>query len=194
MNEGEDALGVLVDLLNTQEIDYMIVGSFSSNRYGVARATKDADLVLRLETPELQRLLAALPPEFEVDPQSSFEMVTGTWRRILEIPSIPFTIELFELSTDPHDRCRFARRKRLAFLGRSAWLPVPEDVIIQKLRWAVAAKRGKDFDDVVAIMAVMGEKALDWDEIRRWCEVHGSTAVLDEARDEAAKVWGVEDE
>ena len=25
-------------------------------------------------------------------------MITGTWRQVIEIPSIPFTIELFELS------------------------------------------------------------------------------------------------
>lgn len=194
MKDGEDALGTLIDLLNDRGVDYMIVGSFSSNRYGVARATKDADLVLRLEARDLERLLAALPPELEVDPQASFEMVTGTWRRIIEVPSIPFTIELFELSADEHDRCRFARRKSLTLLGRTAWLPLPEDVIVQKLRWAQVAKRGKDFDDVVSIMAVMGESALDWDEIGRWCEIHGSTPLLERARDEASQVWGPEDE
>lgn len=50
MKTGEDAVGVLLDTLNGLSLDYMVVDSFSSNRYGVPRATKDADLVLRIMT------------------------------------------------------------------------------------------------------------------------------------------------
>lgn len=189
MNQGEEALVVLIDLLNERELDYMIVGSFSSNRYGVGRATQDADLVLRLETSEREQLLDALPEGFEIDPQSGFEMVTATWRRIVEVPSIPFTLELFELSDDAHDQCRFERRKNVTLLGRKAWLPTPEDVIVQKLRWHRTAKRGKDFDDVVAVMGVQGEAALDWEYIRGWCTRHHTLGLLEEARSRAAEVW-----
>jgi hypothetical protein len=45
MKTGTEAVVVLVDLLQEVGIDYMLVGSFSSNFYGVARATADADLV-----------------------------------------------------------------------------------------------------------------------------------------------------
>jgi len=38
MKTGEEAVGVLLDALNQLEIDYMVVGSFSSNRYGVQGA------------------------------------------------------------------------------------------------------------------------------------------------------------
>ena len=48
MKSGEEAVSVLVEILNRLAIDYMVVGSFSSNRYGVPRATKDADLVLKI--------------------------------------------------------------------------------------------------------------------------------------------------
>jgi hypothetical protein len=43
MKSGEEAVGILLDLLNRADVPYMIVGSFSSNRYGVPRATHDAD-------------------------------------------------------------------------------------------------------------------------------------------------------
>jgi hypothetical protein len=99
MKTGEDAVGLLLDALNGQLLDYMVVGSFSSNRYGVPRATKDADFVLRIMAAQREILFAALPDAFRIDPQVSFEMVTGTWRQIIQIPQIPFTIELFELSS-----------------------------------------------------------------------------------------------
>lgn len=189
MKTGEDAVSVLLDTLNGLSLDYMVVGSFSSNRYGVPRATKDADLVLRIVADQRERLFTELPKSFHIDPQVSFEMVTGTWRQIIEIPEIPFTIELFELSGDAHDQSRFGRRRKLTLLGREAWLPTAEDVVIQKLRWCKGARRGKDFDDAVAVMGVQGEKALDWPYIEHWCALHDTLDVLAEAKSEASVVW-----
>ncbi len=189
MKQGEEAVGVLLDALNELGLDYMVVGSFSSNRYGVPRATKDADFVLKIVAADRERLFAMLPAAFKVDPQVSFEMVTGTWRQIIQVPEIPFMIELFELSSDAHDQSRFSRRKKLTLLSRDSWLPTPEDVIVQKLRWSKGAKRTKDFDDVVAVMGVQGERALDWSYIESWCSTHGTLEILAEAKAEAAPAW-----
>jgi hypothetical protein len=116
-------------------------------------------------------------------------MVTGTWRQLIQVPKIPFTIELFELSRDAHDQSRFERRRKLTLLSRQAWLPSAEDVITQKLRWCKGAKRSKDFDDAVAVLGVQGENALDWPYIEKWCAEHGTLDVLAEAKAEAAVVW-----
>lgn len=193
MKKGEEALGILLDALNEHSLDYMVVGSFSSNRYGVPRATKDADLVLRIVAAQREKLFTELPKSFQIDHQVSFEMVTGTWRQIIEIPEIPFTIELFELSTDAHDQSRFERRKKLTLLGRDAWLPTAEDVIVQKLRWCKVARRGKDFDDVVAVMGVQGKKSLDWSYIEHWCAQHNTLEILGEAKAEASVVWDADE-
>ncbi len=193
MKQGEDAVGILLDALNGLGVDYMVVGSFSSNRYGVPRATKDADFVLRIQTGQREELFALLPDSFNIDPQVSFEMVTGTWRQIITVPEIPFTIELFELSSDAHDQERFSRRRELTLLGRQAWLPTPEDVVIQKLRWCIGGKRAKDFEDVVAVLGVQGEKRLDWPYVEKWCAIHQTLSVLGEAKEQSAAAWG-EDE
>ena len=189
MKTGEEAVGALLDILNRLSIEYMVVGSFSSNRYGVPRATKDADLVLKVVAQEREKLFRELPAGFEIDLQVTFEMITGTWRQVIEIPSIPFTIELFELSDDPYDQSRFSRRKTLSLLSRQASVPTAEDVIVQKLRWANLAKRGKDFDDVVAVMAVQGEAKLDWPYIVKWCTDHNTLDILEKAKADAAPAW-----
>ena len=90
---------------------------------------------------------------------------------------------------DPHDQLRFSRRRRLTFLSRDAWLPTPEDVIVQKLRWCLGGRRSKDFDDAVAVMAVQGKQALDRPYIEKWCAEHGTMAVLAHAKAEAALAW-----
>jgi len=83
VKSGEEAVGALLDVLNKQGIEYMVVGSFSSNRYGVPRATNDADLVLNVVAKAREKLFRELPVTFEIDSQVTFEMITGTWRQII---------------------------------------------------------------------------------------------------------------
>jgi hypothetical protein len=165
------------------EIDYFLAGSYSSNFYGIVRATKDADFVAVL-TGKCDRWIDGLPSEFKVDPQPSFETVTGTLRETIRVPSIAFEIEVFHLSDDPHDQARFARRRKVfdEIIGTEVSLPTAEDVIITKLRWALLAKRSKDTEDVRDVIAVQGDEAFDWDYIHHWCGLHGTRALLDEIR------------
>lgn len=140
--------------------------------------------MLAVDGKSLFEMAATLEPEFQIDDQASFEMVTGTLRYHLRVPSIAFEVELFLLSSDPHDQARFARRRmvRSNQIGAEIMVPTPEDVIIMKLRWAKIAKRDKDRDDVRNIIAVQGDEVLDWDYIHRWCETHDTRALLDEIR------------
>ena len=168
MKYGEEAVYALLDLLNEHDVSYMLVGSFSSNAYGEARATKDADFVVDLDSKLRLEILKELPDDFEIDWQVSFETITGHTRQILKIPSIPFEIELFDISSEPFDQSRFQRRLKTILEDRVVWLPTAEDVVVQKLRWATLGKREKDILDVVGVLKVRRER-LDFDYIREWC-------------------------
>jgi hypothetical protein len=181
---GEEAVYALLDLLNAAQAQYMMVGSFSSNAYGEARSTKDADFVVELDSKKRQAILEQLPEEFEIDWQVSFETITGHTRQIIRIPSIPFEIELFDLSREPFDQSRFARRKKTSLEGHAVWLPTAEDVVVQKLRWAKLGKRVKDMLDAVSILKVRGSK-LDWEYIEKWCTELELLEILAEARGQA---------
>ena len=131
----------------------MVVGSLSSNVYGIP-LTKDADVVVELGDRSVVEIARGLGPAFRLDPQMSFETVTGTLRNELEVVGEAFKIEVFQISNDPHDRERFRRRVRADVLGRQVPIPTAEDVIVTKLRWA----RPKDKDDVRAVIAVQGDR------------------------------------
>jgi hypothetical protein len=77
---------------------------------------------------------------------------------------------------DEFVRSEFFRRRRtfVPILGREVWLPAPEDVIVQKLRWG----RSKDLDDARDVLAVQGPETLDMDYIERWCTAHGTARRL----------------
>lgn len=44
----DEAVIAVVDALDSLSIPYMVVGSFSTNLYGLPRSTKDADFVVQL--------------------------------------------------------------------------------------------------------------------------------------------------
>ncbi|MCB1062983.1 MAG: hypothetical protein KDN20_08695 [Verrucomicrobiae bacterium] len=183
MKNGNEAAARVIEALDELGIEYLLAGSFSSNYYGIPRSTRDADFVVVLST-GITALAQKLGKEFELDPQASFESVTGTFRDVFQVPSIPFKIELFHLSKDPHDCMRFERRREVfdELIGRKVFIPAVEDVIVMKLRWANGAKRGKDSDDVRDVIAVQGDDAFDWDYIHQWTAQHGTRELLDEIR------------
>src|SRR5690349_16857839 len=109
---GDEATVAVIDALEASEIEYMLVGSLSSNAYGVARSTKDADFVVQLGKASFADLVNRLGPGFWLDPQATFETVTMTTRRVLRVTETQFIVELFHLSDDSHDQERFRRRRR----------------------------------------------------------------------------------
>jgi hypothetical protein len=178
---GVEATLAVVEALNALNVPYMLVGSFSTNHYGIPRSTQDADFVVELESVSVGQIARQLGPSFRLDSQMSFETVTMTRRYVAEVASIPFKVEFFLLGNDSHDRERFRRRRTTTILGREVFLPTVEDVIITKLRWAFLAARSKDRDDARDVIAVQ-EGQIDWDYVHTWCDRHGTRALLDEVR------------
>ncbi|MGB8854172.1 MAG: hypothetical protein WCC69_11470 [Pirellulales bacterium] len=178
----EQAVARLIEALEREGVPYMVVGAFSSNLYGVPRATNDADIVVQFDSFNLLKFCHELGTEFVLDRRMMIEGFTGSVRNVVTFRPTGFQIELFRLGEDPHHRERFQRRRRqhMPECSREAWVAAAEDVVIQKLRWA----RRKDLDDVVNLLAVSGGM-LDWDYLRRWTDSHGTGDLLEQLRREA---------
>lgn len=131
---GEHATANVVTALEGLRIEYMLVGSFSTNFYGITRSTRDADIVIQLNEATLTDLQQRLGSEFKIDMQMSFETATGTKRNVITLADSDFKIELFRLSRDAHDQERFRRRERVFVhqLGHEAFVPTVEDVVVFK--------------------------------------------------------------
>lgn len=177
----DQATAAVIEALNALQIPYMLVGSFSTNFYGIPRSTQDADIVVQLAPGAISALVKRLGQPFQLDPQMSFETVTATTRYILRLSDGPFCIELFLLSDDSHDVERFARRRSDRFGDHDVFLPTVEDVIITKLRWSHSGRRQKDVDDVANVIAVQGDR-IDWGYVNPWCDRHGTRELLDSVR------------
>jgi hypothetical protein len=178
---GDEAVLAVIDALEALEIPYMVVGSLSTNLYGIPRSTEDADLVLQIGPQTLSQLADHLGPQFRLNPQASFETVTKTLRHILMPIGIPFKIELFHLSEQEHDQERFRRRLRMKMSNREVSAPMAEDVVITKVRWAFMGRRSKDRDDARDVISVQSER-LNWNYVNAWCDRLGCRTLLDEIR------------
>lgn len=173
------AVATVLSVLTKLDIPHMVVGSFSSNAYSFPRATKDADIVVEFKLGDLDRVTDFLDENFYVDRQMSFETITHSVRNVLTWRPTGFDIELFRLNDDSHHQQRFARRVKLPLeaIRMETWLPTPEDVIIQKLRW----KRHRDLADARQVVASQME-ILDWPYLYSWTDQHETTELLDEIR------------
>jgi hypothetical protein len=167
----------VIDALNASSVNYMLVGSFSANVYGIPRSTKDADFVLQLDGDLAPAFYEGLGEDVKIDPQLKFETNTGTLKQEIRFSGTPFTVELFRLSNDSFDQERFRRRTSVNLLGRTTFIPTAEDVVVMKVRWL----REKDRVDIRNILAVQQGK-LNWPHIEKWCRVHGTLAKLEEIR------------
>jgi hypothetical protein len=174
--------------LERSEIPFMIVGSFSSNVYGVERTTQDADIVMQLESRSLEKLIRELGNDFTFDRQLGFETVTMTSRYVAAHRDPLFKIEFFLLSDDPHDTLRFTRRTIGSLHGRSLPLPTAEDVIITKLRWSKGGKRTKDIEDIRNVLAVQQPENLDLPYIRHWTDQHQTRELFEKLLAETPKI------
>jgi hypothetical protein len=126
----------------------------------------------------LPPLCSTLAPLVAFDSQVQFDTLTWGRRHVgTTRTDPPLLVELFTLFDDAFVQHQFNRRRRLVLpsLGRAAWLPLPEDLIVQKLRWG----RAKDLDDARDVLAVQGLERVDLGAIRSWCVVHGTTDRLD---------------
>ena len=159
----------------------MLVGSFSSNYFGIPRSTEDADFVIEVGPDTIARIAERLAPPLRIDRKMSFETVTMTIRNVVSIDGNAFKVELFHLDDGEFSQTRLQRRHRLAFHGRQAWFPSVEDVVVQKLRWLGLGNRDKDRGDLRDILHVCHGR-IDWPYVHGWAGKHGTRALLDDLR------------
>ena len=125
-----DALPIATQVLaalSRSGIPHMVVGSFARNFHAFARSTQDADIVLAVDAAGLSRFEAELGADFSLDPQATFETITGTFRHTLRHTATEFKTELFLLSNDPSDQERFRRRQPFLFNGHPSYVLTAED-------------------------------------------------------------------
>jgi len=185
--EQTELLRRVVDVLEEQEITYLLVGSFASGVYGEPRLTHDIDVVVELRPDQVARLCAAFPaPEFYVSETAPGEAVAkGSQFNVIH-PTSGNKIDFMIARQDAWGRSQISRRRREQILpGRLGYTAAPEDVILGKLWYYKEGESEKHLRDIAAMLKVSGEE-IDTAYIAEWAQQLGLTAawqiVLDRVR------------
>jgi hypothetical protein len=152
-----DVARIVARALDACGIRYSIGGSIASSLTGEPRATLDVDILVDLAANAMAPFLAALGPEFFVDPAAFTRAVRE--RSAVNIFHQPTStkIDLFVAGDSVLDRAQLERRMRIDVGGAGGiWVHSPEDILLQKLHWYRIGGRVSDrqWRDVLGMLLV----------------------------------------
>jgi len=169
MTSLEEVVAFVSAKLQECKIPYMIVGSFASNIYGLARATQDADMVVEINATAIEKLGQALGEEFYFDLEAAKESLRlGVMFNAVHYVS-GLKIDLIVLKNRPFGHEEFQRKKLTNFAGGKCWFATAEDTILAKLEWSKMGESERQLNDAVNIAKVQKQN-LDFTYLHRWAD------------------------
>lgn len=169
----------VVEALEAIGARYVVVGSTAAAVWGVARATRDVDLVTVVSSDEVERLLTRLDhDELYVPDEDAYQAARlGGSFNVLH-PRSGGKVDVFvSPATDAFTRSRLERRVAAEVLGVQTWIASPEDVVLAKLRWRLESRSEVQWRDCAGIAAT---QTLDVAYLRFWAPQLGVSADLAE--------------
>src|ERR1700693_4041158 len=131
-------LSSVVSSLKSLGIPSMLVGSFASSSYGLARLTQDADFIVKLNRFQIDDFVQVFSPEFYVDRGLIEQALTReTSFNIIHFLS-SFKVDFFILRKDPFSEEEFSRKVLKQVYPSAeftAFVQTPEDALLSKLGW-----------------------------------------------------------
>ena len=157
----------VVDALEQISARYVVVGSTAASAWGVARSTRDIDVVAVITQETVDVFLGALGNNeiyVPVDDAKAAASSGGSFN-ILHTKT-GGKVDIFVcLTSDPFESSRLDRRVKLKILGIDTWVATAEDVVLSKLLWRARTRSEVQWRDCIEIVAT---QKLDMSYMRLW--------------------------
>lgn len=157
----------VVDALEKISARYVVVGSTAASAWGVARSTRDIDVVAVITRETVDAFLGALGNNeiyVPVDDAKAAAANGGSFN-VLHTTTGGKVDVFVCLTSDAFESSRLDRRMRLKVLGIDTWVSTPEDVVLSKLLWRVQTQSEVQWRDCVEVAAT---QKLDVTYLRLW--------------------------
>ena len=169
----------VVEALEKISARYVVVGSTAASAWGVARSTRDIDVVAVITRETVDTFLRALGNNeiyVPVDEAKAATIKGGSFN-VLHTKT-GGKVDVFVCQTsDAFESSRLNRRVKLQVLGIDTWVSTPEDVVLSKLLWRVQTRSEVQWRDCVEVAAT---QKLDVKYLRIWATELGLSADLEE--------------
>jgi hypothetical protein len=167
-----------IEVLESQGIVYLIVGSFASIAYGEPRMTRDIDIVVDLRADQVDRLCAAYPAEeYYVSAVAARQAVCQGGQFNVIHPASGNKIDFIVARRDSWGIQQLQRRQRVLILpGLPGYAASPEDVILGKMWYYQVGGSEKHLRDIAGILQISSDE-VDRAYVARWAEELGFSEV-----------------
>lgn len=179
-----ETLRDFVDKAGRLGIEYMVTGSFAMSAYGEIRYTRDIDIVIQLERPDIARFVSAFADKYYVNDISIRRAIDR--RSMFNIVNLETgeKVDCIIQKDSEFARVSFGRRRRAVVAGIGFWTTTKEDLIIAKLDWTrdthsemqirdIANLTVDDYDSayVSGWIESLGLSEI-WSEVDNWKTLH----------------------
>ncbi len=159
----------VINILNKNDIEYMLTGSFVSSLQGEPRLTHDIDLIINISQSEANKIISVFSKDiFYFDEDNIIHAIKDrTQFNIIAIDGSG-KIDFWLLTDSAFDKSRFDRRIKKRFFNIDVLVSTPEDTILQKLYWSeLSGYSQKQFIDALRVFEIQ-QDVLDMEYIDFW--------------------------
>jgi len=181
-----ELLTKLTRVLESGGVAYMLTGSWASSIYGEPRSTHDVDLVIDVDRRAVVLLRGAFDPtDYAFDEVAAGAAISGRGMFQLWHFASGDSVDFWVCADEPYSRQSFSRRRKIPVLDFEAYVCSPEDVIVQKLRWAeMSGGSEKQMNDVRGVFELQRD-ILDLSYIEHWVHELGVGALWQRTLDKS---------
>ncbi len=156
-------------------IPFMLTGSMAMNAYAQPRMTRDVDVVIEVQSADLQRLVSAFRPGYYLDEgaveqalrsESVFNAIHQEW---------VFKVDCIVRKGAPYRLTEFTRRRRVRVGDYETWVVSKEDLILSKLCWGNDSRSEYQARDIRNLLAT----GYEYEYIAKWAAELGVTEYLE---------------
>lgn len=157
----------IIDVLNKQNIPYMLSGSVAMSLYVVPRATQDFDFIVHLKPQDVNEFVSNFLEGYYCDKEVVEEAVkTRGMFNIIDHAS-GFKADFMVLKNEEYRQMEFSRRTTMEFYGKTIYAVSPEDLLLSKLIWIQDFQWSQQREDIKNLAEI---DEMDWKYIKEWID------------------------
>lgn len=184
-----DVLLLVVAALDKLSIPYCVGGSYASSLYGVARSTRDVDLIAVIKQAHVLPLADELESEFYADEQAIASAVKLKRSFNAIHRDSLFKVDIFVSKGTGFDAKQIERRQMKRVMRapqQNVYVASAEDIVLAKLEWYRRGNEVSDqqWRDILNVLMVQ-QGSLDLQYMRHWAHELGVADLLEQALAEA---------
>ena len=162
-----DELALIQDVVQRLDrvgLAYMLTGSLAMSFYAQPRMTRDVDLVVEMESADVERVHALFEHDYYVSLAAIREAVAhASMFNVIHNESL-IKVDLIVRKDEPYRRAEFARRHPVRISDLEVYLVSKEDLILSKLVWAKDSLSEQQLRDVQNLTDTSYDRAY----LERW--------------------------